>query len=377
FHWQEALPLTGNGKIDRKALTALAERSAPSARGDAGGERDDAPRTPTERRLAAAWAELLGRAPHTIGRRDHFFDLGGTSLSAVRLTIALHRAVSLKDITRHPVLAELAARLDGTARRRPELLQPLSAPDGTPECALVCFPYAGGNAVNFQPMASALAGSGLAVYAVDLPGHDLAAAGEPFAPLEQVVERVVAEIAGRGLKRVMLWGHSSGAAPAVETARTLPGHGVEVTHVFLGAQLLGTAAERRAAITELTRRSNAEIAAALSADSGYSELGELNAEHAEHIGAAYRHDCVSAHRCLADALERPPAARLAAPVTVVVAADDAHTAEFRDRWRDWELLAELVDLHELSDGGHYFPRTRPTGAARAVLGAAELLASSS
>ncbi|PZH19754.1 non-ribosomal peptide synthetase [Streptomyces sp. NTH33] len=376
FHWQEALPLTGNGKIDRRALTALVERSAPSAQGDAAGERDDAPRTPTERRLAAAWAELLGLAPHTIGRRDHFFDLGGTSLSAVRLTIALNRAVSLKDITRHPVLAELAARLDGTARRRPELLQPLSAPDGTPECALVCFPYAGGNAVNFQPMASALVGSGLAVYAVDLPGHDLAAAGEPFAPLEQVVERVAAEIAGRGLKRVMLWGHSSGAAPAVETARALPGHGVEVTHVFLGAQLLGTAAERRAAITGLTRRSNAEIAAALSADSGYGELGELNAEHAEHIGAAYRHDCVSAHRCLADALERPPAVRLAAPVTVVVAADDAHTAEFRDRWRDWELLAEQVDLHELADGGHYFPRTRPTGAARAVLGAAELLASS-
>ena len=41
--------------------------------------------------------------------------------------------------------------------------------------ALVCFPYAGGNAVNFQPMAQALRGSGLAVYAVELPGHDVAA----------------------------------------------------------------------------------------------------------------------------------------------------------------------------------------------------------
>ncbi|GAA1006429.1 amino acid adenylation domain-containing protein [Streptomyces thermogriseus] len=381
FHWQEALPLTANGKIDRKALTALAERSAPSAQGAADGERtagDDggAPRTPTERRLAAVWAELLGLDPHTIGRRDHFFGLGGTSLTAVKLTIALNRAVSLKDITRHPVLADLAARLDGTARRRPELLQPLSEPEGGPECALVCFPYAGGNAVNFQPMASALAGGGLAVYAVDLPGHDLAAVEEPFAPLEQVVERVVAEIAGRGPGRVMLWGHSSGAAPALETARRLLGRGIEVTRVFLGAQLLGTAAERRAAIAELTQRSNADIAAELSADSGYSELGELNAEHAEHIGAAYRHDCVSAHRYLAGALENPPAARLTAPVTVVVADDDANTARFRDRWRDWELLAEQVDLHELADGGHYFLRTRPAETARVVLGAAELLASS-
>jgi amino acid adenylation domain-containing protein len=376
FHWQETLPLTANGKIDRKVLTALAERSTPGAEGDAG-EHGDAPRTPTERRLAAAWAELLGLAPHTIGRRDHFFDLGGTSLSAVKLTIALHRAVSLKDITRHPVLADLAALLDGAAPpQRPELLQPLSQPDGVPEVALVCFPYAGGNAVNFRPMAGALAGGGPAVYAVELPGHDLAATSEPFAPIAEVAEQVVAEITGRGLTRVMLWGHSSGAAPAVETARALPGHGVEVTRVFLGAQLLGTAAERRAAVSELIQQNNAEIAARLGADSGYSVLGELNAEHAEHIGAAYRHDCVCAHRCLADALERPPTVKLAAPVTVVVAADDANTAEFRDRWRDWELLAEQVDLHELADGGHYFLRTRPAEAARAVLGATELLASS-
>ncbi|MER6922962.1 non-ribosomal peptide synthetase, partial [Streptomyces spiralis] len=102
----------------------------------------------------------------------------------------------------------------------------------------------------------------------------------------------------------------------------------------------------------------------------------LNARHAEHIGAAYRHDCVSAHHYFADALDSPPAARLAAPVTVVVAADDPHTAGFHERHRDWRLLADHVDLRELADGGHYFPRTRPAEAARAVLGAAELLASS-
>ncbi|MEU3346815.1 amino acid adenylation domain-containing protein [Streptomyces sp. NPDC006700] len=376
FHWQDALPLTGNGKIDRKALTALAERSAPAAEQAGTGETEDAPRTPTERRLAAAWAELLGLPGRTIGRLDHFFDLGGTSLSAVKLTIALNREVSLKDITRHPVLAELAACLDGTDRQQPGLLQPLSADEDTPACALVCFPHAGGNAVNFQPLAGALSGSGVAVLAVDLPGHDLAAGEEPFAPLEQVVERVAAEIAGRGLKQVMLWGHSSGTAPALLTARRLSALGVEVTRVFLGAQLLGTAAERRAAAAELTERDDAEIAARLGTDGGYLELGELNAEHAGRVGAAYRHDCVAAHRCFADALDSPPAVRLAAPVTVVVADDDPSTAGFRDHWRDWELLAEQVDLRELTDGGHYFPRTRPAAAAAAVLDAAGLLASS-
>ncbi|MGW9024147.1 non-ribosomal peptide synthetase [Streptomyces sp. NPDC055722] len=376
FHWQQGLPLTGNGKIDRKALTALAEQAGTGPGRDTGGEQHHLPRTPTERKLAAAWAELLGVPEHHIGRQGHFFDSGGTSLSAVKLTIALDRAVSLKDITRNPVLADLAALLDGTAQQQAELLQPLSVQDGVPESALVCFPYAGGNAVNYRLMARALTGSGTSVYAVDLPGHDLAAHDEPFAPMTQVAEQVVTEIVRRGLTRVVLWGHSSGAAPALETARKLRQRGIDVARVFIGAQLLGTAADRRAAVTELTRRSSAEIAADLTTDSGYTELGELSAQHAEHLGAAYRHDCVSAHRYFADALERPPAVKLSAPVTVVIAADDPYTTGFRDRYRDWEHLADHVDLHELADGGHYFLRTRPNEAAQAVLGTAELLASS-
>src|SRR5207249_888743 len=167
FHWRSRLPLTDNGKIDRKALRALAGQL------DVAEQDRDGPSTATEHRLATAWAEVLGIPKDKIGRRDHFFDLGGTSLSAVRLAIALDRAVSLKDLTGHPILADLATLIDGRSERRSELLQLLS--DGAQGCgALVCFPYAGGNAVNFQSMARALQGSGLAVYAVELPGHDLA-----------------------------------------------------------------------------------------------------------------------------------------------------------------------------------------------------------
>ena len=73
FHWQESLPLTANSKIDRKKLTALAEELVVE-------EEYDAPRTPTEQRLAAAWAKVLGVPEEQVGRQDHFFDRGGTSL---------------------------------------------------------------------------------------------------------------------------------------------------------------------------------------------------------------------------------------------------------------------------------------------------------
>jgi amino acid adenylation domain-containing protein len=378
FVWRDRLPLTANSKIDKKTLTGLAAQLGVV-------EDDyDAPATPTEQRLAAAWAKVLRIPQHQIGRRDHFFDRGGTSLSAVKLAVSLDRAVSLKEVTAHPVLADLAGVVDGRSNRRSGLLQALSESNGSESHgsgsngaqhgALVCFPYAGGNAVNFQPMAHALRGTGMAVYAVELPGHDVGATRESFAPLAQVVDRVVAEISERGLTTVLLWGHSSGAALAVETARRLQRAGTTVPRVFLGAQLLGSAADRRAAVAELGERSNAEISARLSADSGYTELG-LDAERAEHVGAAYRHDYVSANRYFAEVLDNPPPPeRLSAPVTVVVASDDPATAQFRARHRDWELLAEHVDLHELPDGGHYFPRTRPGETGQAVMQSAVTLA---
>ncbi|MFI6665810.1 amino acid adenylation domain-containing protein [Streptomyces sp. NPDC050481] len=103
-HWREHLPLTANGKTDRRTLTALAEDLDAAVAGE--------PVTAGERRLADAWAEVLGVPADRIGRLDHFFDRGGTSLSAVRLAIALDRAITLKDVVRHPVLADLAGLLD-------------------------------------------------------------------------------------------------------------------------------------------------------------------------------------------------------------------------------------------------------------------------
>ncbi|GCB45101.1 non-ribosomal peptide synthetase [Streptomyces sp. NL15-2K] len=197
-HWRQALPLTANGKTDRRTLTSLAEEpgpvpkvapaerrparsptalrawevpplaapgESPSTSGPSTGpsarhaesthqrshqppplsaslERGDphrggapgppfgrttplsaqaldagkdVPATPGERRMAAAWAEVLGIPADRIGRLDHFFDRGGTSLAAVKLVIALDRAITLQDVTRRPVLADLAGLLD-TAR---------------------------------------------------------------------------------------------------------------------------------------------------------------------------------------------------------------------------------------------------------------------
>ena len=113
FHRRPALPLTPNGKIDTKALTALAGELL------TGSQEHDAPTTPTERRLADVWSTVLGVPADQIGRRDSFATLGGTSLSAVKLVVALGRAVSLKELQAVPDLAALAALLDERAGQHP------------------------------------------------------------------------------------------------------------------------------------------------------------------------------------------------------------------------------------------------------------------
>ncbi|XYR62130.1 phosphopantetheine-binding protein [Bacillus amyloliquefaciens] len=80
------LPLTANGKIDRKALPA------PEG-GVQTGIEYVAPRTAAEAQLAHIWQEVLGLP--RIGVKDNFFDIGGHSLRATTLTAKLHKEMGV------------------------------------------------------------------------------------------------------------------------------------------------------------------------------------------------------------------------------------------------------------------------------------------
>ncbi|MFY0567266.1 non-ribosomal peptide synthase/polyketide synthase [Archangium lansingense] len=113
----ESFPLSPNGKVDRKALTAL--DVAPQ-----GEARDyEAPRTPTEERIASLWAQVLQM--EKVGRQDDFFALGGHSLLATRVASRLRAdlgvEVPLRALFEAPTVAALAARLDAGLRESPRM----------------------------------------------------------------------------------------------------------------------------------------------------------------------------------------------------------------------------------------------------------------
>jgi amino acid adenylation domain-containing protein len=103
-----ALPLNRNGKVDRAALPAPKDFDA---RPDA-----VAPRTACERELAGIWSDLLHA--NTIGVHDNFFEIGGHSLSAMRLVsrIRQHFNIELPLLTifETPTIAGLATQISST-----------------------------------------------------------------------------------------------------------------------------------------------------------------------------------------------------------------------------------------------------------------------
>jgi acyl carrier protein len=100
----EAMPLTPNGKLDRRALpTPEADRSALE-------EAFVAPRTPVEEALVGIWEEVLGL--ERIGVHDDFFELGGHSLLAVQVLTRLNRhfgvELPLRTLFEEPTISGLA-----------------------------------------------------------------------------------------------------------------------------------------------------------------------------------------------------------------------------------------------------------------------------
>ncbi|WP_186032206.1 non-ribosomal peptide synthetase [Burkholderia gladioli] len=223
----ESMPLTSNGKLDRRALPAP----------DPGrGEADHVePRTPTEQAMAQIWAAVLGL--DRIGAHDDFFALGGHSMLGVRLfaRIAARFGVQLPllSLFEAPTLAALAARVA-------DAMQPSSSPSVRPAAGAITLraaaggatplflvPPAGGQLLFYRALAGRL-DAATPVLGLPCPEDDAVQTVEALARAQADTLQAAAPV---GPYRLAGW--STGGLFALAVAACLEARGAVVSYVGL------------------------------------------------------------------------------------------------------------------------------------------------
>ncbi|HMQ76697.1 MAG TPA: amino acid adenylation domain-containing protein [Flavobacteriales bacterium] len=214
------LPLTANGKIDRRALPAPADQ--PRARK----EERTAPRNDHERALAGIWGRVLHATD--IGVHDDFFDLGGHSLIGIQLLGLVeqqfNRTLPLKSLFEAPTIAQFAELLQGDGAvhdwKNLSLIQPQGA-------APPLFCVHGDEASHFLPK---YLGNDRPFYAFFHQGED----GKVIrhTTVEDIARFFISELKqARPHGPYLLCGYSFGGIVAYEMAQQLTAMGDEVPYL--------------------------------------------------------------------------------------------------------------------------------------------------
>lgn len=226
FVFLETMPLTPNGKVDRKALPL------PEAREVERQEDFIAPRDNCELTMTRLWEQILGKRPISV--RDNFFELGGHSLAAARLMGQVEKEFGknllLTDLLQAPTVEELVAmvRMDAPSAARSAViaLQPLGS-----KPPFFFVHGLGGTVMRFRDLARHMA--------PDQPFFGIQAKGLDGA--EPCLDRVedMADIYLQDLRTAQpegpyyLGGYSFGGYVALEMARRLLDQGEEVRSLVL------------------------------------------------------------------------------------------------------------------------------------------------
>ncbi len=220
YVWLDALPVTRNAKLDLRALPEPEAADAVAA--------DYAPpRNAREAALAEVWAEVLGLA--RVGIDDNFFDIGGHSLIALRLTALVEARLGVKTpvsaVFQHQTVRAFAEALQDDRTPQSSPLVRLQAGQG--ETPLFCIHPVGGGAMGYLPLARAL-GPALPVYGLQALDQPLAASIGDMAARYLAAIR---DVQPHGPYRLL--GHSFGGLVAFETTRQLEAAGEAVSLLAL------------------------------------------------------------------------------------------------------------------------------------------------
>ncbi|MEE1801000.1 amino acid adenylation domain-containing protein [Streptomyces sp. JV176] len=329
-----SLPLNRSGKLDRTALLEHSRAARPSQVNTA------TPRDQVEMALHRIWSRLLLHP--RIGITDNFFDLGGTSISAIKVAHAIHEEfgeeLPIRDILLHPTVEALAERVRKGATGRPgpggpdDHLIEFRAGDG--ERRVVCVHPAGGTAFCYLSLAAALPAA-VGVQGIQSPGIN---AGElPLPSVEAMAEEYLKRVDPRPGESLVLCGLSYGGLVAHEMGRRL----AEAGHTRVSVVLLDThGTEDTARRTAIEPVDAAEFREKLVRFNGM--YPGIEDDQIDRYFRIYNHNRMTAR----DYLPPPSAARLVFVQATADGEDAEDGAEVREFWQrraGQGLLTEPVE----------------------------------
>jgi thioesterase domain-containing protein/acyl carrier protein len=223
----DEIPLTGNGKIDRRALPPSIQPGAVLS------DSYVAPRNLLELQLAQIWREVLGR--QQVGVTDSFFELGGHSLMAIRLVARMEKHLGaqlpLAVLFQEPTIERLAKLLQQQHQHHITSSPLVPIQPGGSKTPFFCVHAASGNVFSYVELARNL-GADQPFYGLQSQGLN----GEP--PLYSNVEEMAAEYL-RAVREIQpegpyyLGGWSMGSLVAFEMAQQLQRGGEQVALLAL------------------------------------------------------------------------------------------------------------------------------------------------
>ncbi|WP_063740065.1 AMP-binding protein [Amycolatopsis jejuensis] len=337
------LPTTGNGKVDRDALS-----QASGATGTGGGR---APSTPRESEVCAAWSELLERP--VVDVDADFFELGGHSLLAAQAVAALRRSTgirfSITVLLSHPTPAKLARELDrrtgtatGSGTGRPGSWLVTWHPEPARRPTLLCLPHGGAGCGRYRPWQERL-GDRVSVVGVQLPGRENRWPDKHPDTLADAAEAVVAEVAGliEPAAPLVVFGESFGGLLGYEVARRLGERGRPPVALVVAA----SEPPHEWASTHHDYGSEAVLHRLL--DAGSATVRDLDRDTRNYVLTLLRRD-----GALAATFDLPPEHRLDFAVHAWGGdADELVTAASLDGWSGY-TTREFA--RRQFDGGHMF-----------------------
>ncbi|QXI25594.1 non-ribosomal peptide synthetase [Pseudomonas vanderleydeniana] len=334
YLWLEALPLTANGKIDRDALRAMADHDLANRQVNLSSPRDS-----IELALYQIWKGLL-LVPQ-IGIRDNFFNVGGTSIAAIKMAHQVREVfgieLPIRVVIGHPTIEALGGWIRSGAGPSVAPGSLIEFRPGAGRRNVVCIHPAGGTAFCYLSLAKVLDES-VGVYGVQSPGINPGEATEPTVEAMAIAYlRLIEPLLAQPL---ILTGLSFGGLVAYEMARRLTEAGYrQVTVVLLDTQGSDNAAYRQ----QMAPVDMAEFRDKLVRFNGmYPGIDDAQVERYFHI---YNHNrmAVAGYVC------EPRAGR----VVLIQAREGFNRAQLRGLRGFWRRRAGDGYLAKLVNGGHW------------------------